>query len=146
MTLGRILVMQDSDLSEIRKALSIAKAKGYRTVKLADGEISFTATFRSGSVRTAPAPAPSRTESEPETPQTPAITSPQVGYFQLSEQELQPGQEVEEGMIIGTIVALELANEIRMPVTGRIEEVLVADGDPVEYGQTLLTYSSGVRS
>lgn len=49
-------------------------------------------------------------------------------------------------MIIGTIVALELANEIRMPVTGRIEEVLVADGDPVEYGQTLLTYSSGVRS
>lgn len=137
--------MQDSDLSEIRKALSIAKAKGYRTVKLAEGDIRFSATLRPGAVRTSPAPVSASPESVPEAPQTPSIKSPQVGYFQLADQLLEPGQEIEEGTIIGAIVALELANEIRMPVKGRIEDITVDNGDPVEYGQVLLTYSAGGR-
>lgn len=47
------------------------------------------------------------------------------------------GDTVKKGQIIGIIEAMKLMNEIECEHDGVIEEVLVKDGDMVEYGQPL---------
>lgn len=47
------------------------------------------------------------------------------------------GDTVKKGQIIGIIEAMKLMNEIESDCNGVIEEVLVKDGDMVEYGQPL---------
>lgn len=47
------------------------------------------------------------------------------------------GDTVKKGQIIGIIEAMKLMNEIECDCNGVIEEVLVKDGDMVEYGQPL---------
>jgi acetyl-CoA carboxylase biotin carboxyl carrier protein len=47
------------------------------------------------------------------------------------------GDTVKKGKIIGIIEAMKLMNEIECEYDGVIEEVLVKDGDMVEYGQPL---------
>ncbi len=47
------------------------------------------------------------------------------------------GDTVKKGQIIGIIEAMKLMNEIECECNGVIEEVLVKDGDMVEYGQPL---------
>lgn len=56
------------------------------------------------------------------------------------------GDFVKVGQVIGTIEALTLLNEIEAPVSGRIQEICVQDGQQVEYGQLLLTIDRSAGS
>ncbi|OYO88643.1 acetyl-CoA carboxylase biotin carboxyl carrier protein [Lachnotalea glycerini] len=47
------------------------------------------------------------------------------------------GDTVKRGQIIGIIEAMKLMNEIECDCDGIVEEILVNDGDMVEYGQPL---------
>lgn len=49
------------------------------------------------------------------------------------------GDQVKAGQIIGTIESLNVFNEVETAVAGRVVEIHVQDGQPVEYGQVLLT-------
>lgn len=49
------------------------------------------------------------------------------------------GGYVKAGQLIGTIESLNVFNEVETPVAGRVAEVHVQDGQPVEYGQALIT-------
>lgn len=49
------------------------------------------------------------------------------------------GDHVKVGQLIGTIESLNVFNEVESTVAGRVFEVHVQDGQPVEYGQHLLT-------
>jgi acetyl-CoA carboxylase biotin carboxyl carrier protein len=71
---------------------------------------------------------------EPE-PATLAVTSPLVGVFHPS---VQTGQEVQAGQPLGAIEALGMPTSVEAPQGGSIEQLLVEDGRPVEYGQPLL--------
>ena len=48
------------------------------------------------------------------------------------------GAEVREGQTLLIIEAMKVMNPIRAPRGGRIAQVLVSNGDPVEYGELLL--------
>lgn len=48
------------------------------------------------------------------------------------------GSEVKQGQIILIIEAMKTMNQIPSPRDGRVVEILVADGQPVEYGEPLL--------
>ncbi len=68
--------------------------------------------------------------------------SPLVGvYWQASQPNDQPyvqvGDTVKEGDIVCLIEAMKSMNEIRIHKSGVIEEILVNDGDLIEYGQPL---------
>ncbi len=81
----------------------------------------------------APAPPP---------PARTIIRSPMVGTFYASPAPdappfVQPGSAVEVGKVICIIEAMKLMNEIKAEVRGKIAEVLVNNGDPVEFGQPL---------
>jgi biotin carboxyl carrier protein len=64
-----------------------------------------------------------------------AITSPLVGTFHLVVSE---GDELQAGTPLGSIESLGMPTAVDAPEAGVVEEVLVADGGPVEYGQPLL--------
>jgi acetyl-CoA carboxylase biotin carboxyl carrier protein len=48
------------------------------------------------------------------------------------------GQEVRKGQVVCIIEAMKLMNEIESEVDGRVTEILVKNGEHVEYGQQLL--------
>ena len=70
-----------------------------------------------------------------EEPSSLAITSPLVGMFRPS---VGVGALVELGQPIGAIEALGMPTSVDAPDSGIVEELLVQDGSPVEYGQPLL--------
>ena len=51
---------------------------------------------------------------------------------------------VKAGQLVGTIESLNVLNEIEAAVAGRVVEIFVQDGQPVEYGQLLMTIDSSV--
>lgn len=70
------------------------------------------------------------------------ITSPMVGTFYQSSSPdtpayVQVGDKVNEDGVVCIVEAMKLFNEIEAEVSGEIVEILVKDGQLVEYGQPL---------
>ncbi len=100
----------------------------------------------------APLPYPAPTPSEPASPQEgagatddeelAAIVSPMVGTFYTSPNPDSPpfvqlGSTVGPDTVVCIVEAMKVFNEIKADVAGTIEKVLIADLEPVEYGQDL---------
>jgi acetyl-CoA carboxylase biotin carboxyl carrier protein len=71
-----------------------------------------------------------------------AVTSPLVGTFYRSSSLDSPpfvevGQEVHKGDVLCMVESMKLMNEIESDVDGIIVSIVVENGQPVEYGQTL---------
>ena len=71
-----------------------------------------------------------------------AILSPMVGTFYRapspgSKPFVSVGDEITEGQTLCVVEAMKLMNEIPSDKAGVIREVLVENGQPVEYGQIL---------
>ena len=49
------------------------------------------------------------------------------------------GDRVKEGQLVATIESLNVLNEVESPADGHVTEILVQEGQPVEYGQVLMT-------
>ena len=84
---------------------------------------------------------PAATAPEPEST-TRKIVSPMVGtFYQTPSPEADPyvevGDTVEEDTVVCTIEAMKVMNEIKAEMTGKIVELLVNNGEAVEYGQPL---------
>jgi acetyl-CoA carboxylase biotin carboxyl carrier protein len=78
----------------------------------------------------------------PDEPGVSYIKSPMVGTFYRSASPESPpfieiGAKVEEKTVICIIEAMKIMNEIQAETKGSILEVLVENGQPVEYGQRL---------
>lgn len=70
------------------------------------------------------------------------IKSPMVGtFYRSASSDASPFTEVENivkpGDVLCIIEAMKLMNEIKAEIKGKIKEVLVDNGEPVEYGQPL---------
>ncbi len=70
------------------------------------------------------------------------IRSPMVGTFYRApapdaEPYVKIGDHVEPGTILCIIEAMKLMNEIESEVSGKIADILVENGKPVEYNQLL---------
>lgn len=48
------------------------------------------------------------------------------------------GDHIKVGQLVGTIQSLNVINEVESSIAGRVVEILVQDGQPVEYGQPLM--------
>jgi acetyl-CoA carboxylase biotin carboxyl carrier protein len=84
-------------------------------------------------------PAPESVES---TAHLLTVEAPMVGTFYRSPKPDAPpfvaeGDEVKEGQVICIVEAMKLMNEIESKVAGRIVQVVVENGQPVEFGQPL---------
>jgi len=70
------------------------------------------------------------------------VKSPMVGTFYRSPSPENPafvenGSKVEEKSVVCIIEAMKIMNEIQAETKGTVVEVLVENGQPVEYGQRL---------
>lgn len=89
----------------------------------------------------AAAAAPAAPVPEPE-PTGHVVKSPMVGTFYRSPSPgaasfVELGQAVKPGDTLCIIEAMKLLNEIEAEVGGVVKEILVENGQPVEYGQPL---------
>ncbi|MEE9389079.1 MAG: acetyl-CoA carboxylase biotin carboxyl carrier protein [Paracoccaceae bacterium] len=72
-----------------------------------------------------------------------AVTSPMVGTIYLQAEPDAPafakvGDQVSEGDTLLIVEAMKTMNHIPAPHSGTVKRVLVADGDPVEFGAPLM--------
>jgi acetyl-CoA carboxylase biotin carboxyl carrier protein len=72
-----------------------------------------------------------------------AVKAPMVGTAYLQPQPdaapfIKVGDSVREGQTLLIIEAMKVMNQIPSPRSGRVAQILVADGAPVEYGQPLV--------
>lgn len=70
------------------------------------------------------------------------IRSPLVGIFHASDSQsgepfVTVGSTVEQGQVMGTIEAMKMMNDVVAGCGGTVSEVLVKDGELVEYAQPL---------
>lgn len=76
------------------------------------------------------------------------VRSPMVGTFYSAPGPDQPvyvtpGKKVSSGDVLGIIEAMKLMNEIKGEITGTVLEVLVKNGQPVEFDQPLFKIQKG---
>ncbi|MEM8778536.1 MAG: acetyl-CoA carboxylase biotin carboxyl carrier protein [Cyanobacteria bacterium P01_G01_bin.49] len=100
---------------------------------------------------TTPSPPPDITPTSTPTPvekKWVPITSPMVGtFYRASAPDESPfvevGDRISNNQTVCIIEAMKLMNEIEAETAGEVMEIVVANGEPVEYGQTLMWVNPG---
>jgi acetyl-CoA carboxylase biotin carboxyl carrier protein len=137
------------DTALIERLAELLRRTGLSEIELGEGE-SRIRVARNGVV--APPAAPAALVSVEPATATPAavdashpgaVTSPMVGTAYLTPEPgaapyVTVGGRVEEGQTLLIIEAMKVMNPVRAPKSGRVTQVFIASGDPVEYGELLL--------
>jgi len=132
-----VSLMEQRELCEVEVELD---GKRVRVVRGAPG-----ASAAAGAGALVPAPAPAAAAQEPDEPEEPLgteIPCPMVGtFYRASSPDSAPFVEVGDRITADTVVciieAMKVMNEIKADVEGEILEILVQNGEPVEFGQPL---------
>ncbi len=138
--LGQLL--DETNLTEIEICegnKSIRVARGTATVTAAVAAPAPVASSAAASAQTAPSPAPADSAAE----EAGAVPSPMVGTIYLSPQPgadpfVKVGDAVSEGQTVLIVEAMKVMNQIPAPRSGTVKRIAVEDGQPVEFGETLV--------
>lgn len=140
----------------IEKLAKIITDNGLTEISLEDGEQAITIrkdlpeviaaapAAVSAPVAAAPAATPAQAAEAPKAaPKGKAITSPMVGTFYAApspdaEPFAEVGKTIAEGDVVCIIEAMKLMNEIKSEHSGKITQICVKNGDPIEFGQVLM--------
>lgn len=131
--LRRIIdLMNDTKLSEFE-----IEREGIRLRLRRGGEaptVSMTSTDVSSSVSQQPAAKQEQ----------PALTAPLVGtFYQAASPDAAPfvnvGDKIKKGQVVGIIEAMKTMNQVEADKAGTVVQILVENGQPVEFGQPLMT-------
>jgi acetyl-CoA carboxylase biotin carboxyl carrier protein len=127
-------LLNETGLSEIE-----LEQKGVR-VRVSRGGTVYTAT--SAPVAHAP-PAPAAPQPAPSAVPVDAVKSPMVGTVYRASQPGAPnfvevGTEVKAGQTLLIIEAMKTMNQIPAPRAGKVTQIYVQNGSPVEYGEALV--------
>jgi len=146
-----IEMLKDTDISELeieRSGVKVRLRKG--------GDVTFhpamprmeypPATFVAPAIVETPAPAADKPVEQAGKNQV-KVTSPIVGTFYRSSSPDKPayvevGDIVKKGQVLCIIEAMKLMNEIESEASGKIVQILIENGQPVEYGQPLYVIES----
>ena len=154
------------DVKDIKKVLEAVADAEISELVLETGDYKLTVKRDYGQAHTpaapvavSPPPAPVETTAHiaevltdssapaPATPSLPAntheVTAPIVGTFYAASSPdaddfVKVGDQVDKGAVLCIIEAMKLMNEIEAEVSGQVMEIVAENGEPVEYGQTLM--------
>jgi len=112
---------------------TIATPMAYSTPAAAIGAAAGAAAGASAATTAAASAAPSPDQ---------VVTAPMVGTFYSAPAPgakafVEIGSEVKPGDVLCIIEAMKMMNQIESDKAGRVVSILVKNGDPVEFGQTL---------
>ena len=139
------------DLRKLKTLIDLVADSGIAELEITAGEgkVRIAKFSQSAAVVPAVAPAaPAQVVAAPAAAQAPAapqghqVKAPMVGTFYRSPNPnaaafVEVGQAVKERDPLCIIEAMKLLNEIEADKSGVIKEILVENGEPVEYGQPL---------
>lgn len=129
------------DVKKIEQLIEVLESSRVEELSVRKGEVCVR--IRKGEKVVAP---PSRKRSEPAPIQAPAepqpssgqfILAPMVGIFHAVDGIAEVGSQVSAGQVVGIIESMKLLNDVVSDVSGKVVEVMVEEGLPVEYGQPL---------
>jgi acetyl-CoA carboxylase biotin carboxyl carrier protein len=137
------------DADAVRELAALLKETGLTEIEIEHNDarirVSRAGVAAGAAVSHAPAaaPAPAAAAAAPSGPPAGAVPSPMVGtVFEAPEPGKPPfvkvGQSVKEGDTLFIIEAMKTMNAIPAPRAGVVKEISVENGQPVEFGQTLL--------
>ncbi len=143
------------DIDYIEKLSKVLKENELTEISLEDGDsaitirkdviVAPTAAVPAAPVQPAAAPAPAASAESPkaETKKGTPIVSPMVGTFYSapspdSDPFVEIGKTINKGDKVCIIEAMKLMNEIESEISGKVVELCVQDGQPVEFGQVLM--------
>lgn len=147
--------MMKFDIDYVEKLAKVLADNSLTEISLEDGEQAITlrkevvgvapavAVAAPQPASSAPAPAPVQAASQEPAHKGKALTSPMVGTFYSApspdaEAFVKVGQTVKEGDVVCIVEAMKLMNEIESDFSGKVTEICVQDGQPVEFGQVLM--------
>ncbi len=146
------------DIRKVKKLIELLDESGIAEIEISEGEDSVrisrypqgapaviaapaqvAAPAAAPAAAAAPAPAPAEQEEDGF-----LVAAPMVGTFYASSSPgaapyVQVGDRVNEGDTLCIIEAMKMMNQIESDVAGTIKSIRVQNGEPVEYGQTLIT-------
>lgn len=146
------------DIRKVKKLIELLEESGISEIEISEGEESVRISRypQPGAIsyahpplppQAAPPPAPAVPSVEDAAPAEAApaghqVTAPMVGTFYASSSPgarpfVEIGSEVAPGDTLCIIEAMKMMNPIESEVSGRVVSILVENGNPVEYGQTL---------
>ena len=147
------------DIRKVKKLIELLDESGIAEIEITEGEESVRISRYSPNAPAAPvamaAPAPlavAAAAPAAEFAPVPAaepeedgfeVAAPMVGTFYASASPgaapyVQVGDRVNEGDTLCIIEAMKMMNQIEAEVSGVIKSIRVQNGEPVEYGQTLV--------
>jgi acetyl-CoA carboxylase biotin carboxyl carrier protein len=138
-------ILHDTGLTEIeveRGDLKIRVARSV-TVSAQPVQVAAPAQYSPAPVEAPVAAAPAAVAAAPAVRAGDLVKSPMVGTVYLQAQPgsdpfCKPGDKVVEGQTLLIVEAMKTMNPIPAPRSGTVVEILVADGDPIEFGEPLV--------
>lgn len=145
----------DLDMKSIRSLADLLKETGLNEIEVSEGDKKIRCVRHNepAMVQVAPTPvaataAPALAAPAAESPKTAApvgtpVPSPMVGTVYLAPEPgaapfVKVGDKVKAGDTLLIIEAMKVMNPIKAPVAGTILDILTADAQPVEFGETLM--------
>jgi len=139
-----IRLIQDTDVTEIEVSdgshtVRLSRQSTSAPVQLMQQPQAAPAAPTAGAAGSAPAAAPAAAPAHDEAH---LLKSPMVGtFYRSASPDAEPfageGKKVKKGETLCIIEAMKLMNEIEAEYDGVVEEILVENASPVEYGQPL---------
>lgn len=138
--------MEFDNLITLIKAVSDSKLTQFEMkdgeFKISMGKEKETVIATADSTVTIPAAVPAGSEEQKADMAGQVVKAPLVGTFYSASAPdaapfVQVGDTVAEGQTLGIIEAMKLMNEIESDYAGTVKEILVENGQMVEYGQPL---------
>jgi len=135
------------DVTDIEQLIDLMRRSGVMHLSLEQPTYKITIT-RGAEPLVAASPSPAPTAAPAPPPEAPGpvvppaaaavkVTSPVVGVLRGGGALPAVGARVKPGQVLAVVEAMKVPNEIVSPVEGTVSDVLVREGSPVEYGQTL---------
>lgn len=137
------------DIRKIKKLIDLMIESDLQAIEVKEGDQSISLTRPTPVIAAAPiAPAPAVANAPApavKTSRGAVETAPMVGVFYAAPSPgeapfVKVGQTVSAGESLGIIEAMKIMNPIEATQSGVIEEILVKNGDVVEFGQPLFRY------
>lgn len=142
------------DLRKLKTLIDLVQNSGISELEISEGEEKIriakhlaapaptTVMVGASAPIAAPASPPAAAPAAAPVPEGHVVKSPMVGTFYRSGSPGSPpfievGQTVKTGETLCIIEAMKLMNEIEADASGVVKEVLVENGQPVEFGQPL---------
>ena len=130
-------ILQETGLSEIEIEKAGLRVRVARQIHVAAAMHAPAAGYQAAG---GPAPAPGKTDvsSHPGLVASPMVGTAYVAPSPGSAAFVKIGDTVTEGQTLLIIEAMKTMNQIPAPRAGRVTQIIISDGQPVEFGEPLM--------